>query len=299
MIRRAVGVLLLLLLVTVVSLAAWSWSRTRYTPPQPVALNTPAGTAAAPTAAVPGTDAAVETDAATSGEVDAATGADDQVAEAPALADSTSSEPPTGDDAVAPGARDNTESGAEASRSPRERAARGGGGAPPPERVTPLADPTRPPILGRLMELRGGEPGRWNATFDIELTNTDDEPRQVYVIVYARNDVLKPPRRAAWPASSKIFDFSQPTGALSSRRMRQTWVLREKPAKGYHTTLRPGEVRTIKAAIPLRRESQHTAWKGRTLEPVGFLEYLLWIFDEDGKVLLNTRYEQLAKRLDR
>ena len=48
------------------------------------------------------------------------------------------------------------------------------------------------------MEIRNRKNGdSWQALLDITVTSLSDAPQTVYLVVYAKNDSMRPPRRSA------------------------------------------------------------------------------------------------------
>ena len=129
--------------------------------------------------------------------------------------------------------------------------------------------------------------------FDVIVKNTSNHKATVYVVVYAKNDFVSPPRRSAWPLPGLLFsEAGTRRGQLSPSDISNNWNSRSKE-RGAKVTLLPGKSETIPAALPLNRYSQLPAWRGKRFEPGSlYNEWYLWIFSETGKLIYERKYEK-------
>ena len=130
--------------------------------------------------------------------------------------------------------------------------------------------------------------------FDVIVKNTSNQKATVYVVVYAKNDRVSPPRRMAWPSPGGLFsEAGTRRGQLSPSDISKNWNSRPKFDKGAKVTLLPGKSETIPAVLPLNRYSQLPAWRGKRFESSSmYNEWYVWVFSETGQLIYERRYEK-------
>jgi len=130
--------------------------------------------------------------------------------------------------------------------------------------------------------------------FDVIVKNTSNHKATVYVVVYAKNDRVSPPRRMAWPSPGGLFsEAGTRRGQLSPSDISKNWNSRSEFSKGAKVTLLPGKSETIPAVLPLNRYSTLSAWRGKRFELGSmFNEWHCWVFSETGKLVYKRKYEK-------
>ena len=130
--------------------------------------------------------------------------------------------------------------------------------------------------------------------FDVVVKNTSNHKSTVYVVVYAKNDFVSPPRRSAWPTPGLLFsEAGTRRGQLSPLDISKNWNSRSKFSKGTEFTLLPGKSETIPAALPLNRYLQLPAWRGKRFKAGSmYNEWHIWVFSETGKLIYKRKHEK-------
>jgi hypothetical protein len=129
-------------------------------------------------------------------------------------------------------------------------------------------------------------------TFDLALTNNSDKPEIVHAIVYARNDTVTPPRRGISPptATDWFVLANSKDGKLTSVEIERAWksdafqsARGGRLRKSWDVKVQPNSTEVVEAAHDLDEKSPHPQWKGKTLPNVGYAEYQIWLFTQDGQ----------------
>jgi hypothetical protein len=144
------------------------------------------------------------------------------------------------------------------------------------------------------------EEGREAADLRLSLTNTGEKTETVHAIVYAKNDSTIPPRRAISPptVSKEWFGLANSKdGSLKAADIERVWKASgfigargSRLRKTWDVKLDPEETKPIEGAHELDDTSPHPQWKGKKLAQVGYTEYQLWLFTNDGSCFLEETY---------
>jgi hypothetical protein len=128
-------------------------------------------------------------------------------------------------------------------------------------------------------------------SFSLLLNNAGNKVETVRAVVYAKNDDIRPPRRALAPATAyPWFDLANSAdGLLTARDLERNWNVNAfgngrsgKLVSSLPAVLQPGSTQTIPAHHNLEDRSPHRVWKDQKLARVGYKEYHIWLFTADG-----------------
>lgn len=129
-------------------------------------------------------------------------------------------------------------------------------------------------------------------SFSLLLNNTGNKVETVRAVVYAKNDDIRPPRRALAPATAyPWFDLANSAdGLLTARDLERNWNVNAfgngrsgKLVSSLPAVLQPGSTQTIPAHHNLEDTSPHRVWKDQKLVRAGYKEYHIWLFTPDGR----------------
>lgn len=166
--------------------------------------------------------------------------------------------------------------------------------------------PTEPPqvtaeIRNVMMNWRDGQ-----QTFSLILNNTGSKVETIRAVIYAKNDDIRPPRRALSPATAyPWFDLANSAdGLLTARDLERNWNVNAfgngrsgKLVSSWPAVLQPGSSQTLPAAHNLEETSPHRVWKDQKLARVGYKEYHIWLFTPDGRCFFDQTLKLEGKNV--
>ena len=164
-----------------------------------------------------------------------------------------------------------------------------GSGDPAPDAAKSL--PSAPRVAASLDDFTVDR-GNSQFIFTLKMTNEEAKENTVYVAVYGKNDMFSPPRRNAWPLDSPFFrQAGTNRGMLSAAAVSRDWDSRPESTKGAKFRLKANESESLEGALPINQTSPFEAWRGQRLDPRAiYNEVYLWVFSEDGRLIVERKY---------
>jgi len=130
--------------------------------------------------------------------------------------------------------------------------------------------------------------------FDVEVNNKAEHETTVYVVIYAKNDTVIPPRRTAWPMPGFLFrGVNTSRGQLTPSDITRTWHSRDEFSRGWKVSLPSGGAEKMTGALPLNESSEHEAWRGQPLDPrATYIDWQVWVFSQNGRLAYQRSYSK-------